>query len=167
MSTVSAGAGADCGGGVKPRQPALELGVELVCGGFWRLADRRPKTFALIARLKELGVRITLDDFGTGYSSAVMFPQYPSDIMKIDRSFVCRSLDGGRERAIMAAIIALAHAAGLTVVAEGVETRAQLELLRELGAEEIQGYFFSEPLPAADCEPFLRGRCDLVTGAAG
>jgi EAL domain-containing protein (putative c-di-GMP-specific phosphodiesterase class I) len=55
-------------------------------------------------------------------------------------------LDGGRERAIMAAIIALAHAAGLTVVAEGIETRAQLEFLHELGADEIQGYFFSRPL---------------------
>ena len=95
-----------------------------------------------------------------------MLLQYPFDTMKIDRSFVARSLDGGRERAIAAAIIALAHAAGLTVVAEGVETRAQLELLRELGADEIQGYFFSRPLPAAECEPYLGGRCDLVTGAA-
>jgi diguanylate cyclase (GGDEF)-like protein len=125
------------------------------------------QTARVIARLKRLGVRITLDDFGTGYSSALMLLQYPFDTMKIDRSFVSRSLDGGRERAIAAAIIALAHAAGLTVVAEGVETRAQLELLHELGADEIQGYFFSRPLAATDCEPFLRGRCDLVTGAAG
>ena len=123
-------------------------------------------TAAVIARLKELGVRITLDDFGTSYSSALMLLQYPFDTMKIDRSFVARSLDGARERAIMAAIIALAHAAGLTVVAEGVETRKQLELLHELGADEVQGYFFSEPLPAADCEPLLGGRCDLVTGVA-
>ena len=125
------------------------------------------QTARVIARLKKLGVRITLDDFGTGYSSALMLLQYPFDTMKIDRSFVSRCLDGGRERAIAAAIIALAHAAGLTVVAEGIETQAQLELLHELGADEIQGYFFSRPLPAADCEPFLRGRCDLVTGAAG
>jgi diguanylate cyclase (GGDEF)-like protein len=124
------------------------------------------QTARVIARLKKLGVRITLDDFGTGYSSALMLLQYPFDTMKIDRSFVSRSLDGGRERAIAAAIIALAHAAGLTVVAEGVETRAQLELLHELGVDEIQGYFFSRPLAATDCEPFLRGRCDLVTGAA-
>ena len=101
------------------------------------------QTARVIARLKKLGVRITLDDFGTGYSSALMLLQYPFDTMKIDRSFVARSLDGGRERAIAAAIIALAHAAGLTVVAEGVETQAQLELLHELGADEIQGYFFS------------------------
>ena len=125
------------------------------------------QTARVIARLKRLGVRITLDDFGTGYSSALMLLQYPFDTMKIDRSFVSRSLDGGRERAVAAAIIALAHAAGLTVVAEGVETRAQLELLHQLGADEIQGYFFSRPLAATDCEPFLRGRCDLVTGAAG
>jgi diguanylate cyclase (GGDEF)-like protein len=122
-------------------------------------------TAGVIGRLKKLGVRITLDDFGTGYSSALVLLQYPFDTLKIDRSFVNHGLDGQRERAIMAAIIALAHAAGLTVVAEGVETQAQLKLLHELGADEIQGYFFSRPLPAADCEPFLRGYCDLVTGA--
>ena len=125
------------------------------------------QTARVIARLKRLGVRITLDDFGTGYSSALMLLQYPFDTMKIDRSFVSRSLDGGRERAVAAAIIALAHAAGLTVVAEGVETRAQLELLHQLGADEIQGYFFSPPLAAAACEPFLRRCCDLATGATG
>jgi diguanylate cyclase (GGDEF)-like protein len=126
------------------------------------------QTARVIGRLKRLGVRITLDDYGSGYSSALMLLQYPFDTLKIDRFFVARSLNGQRDRAIMimAAIIDLAHAAGLTVVAEGVETRAQLELLHELGADEIQGYFFSRPLAATDCEPFLRGRCDLVTGAA-
>jgi EAL domain-containing protein (putative c-di-GMP-specific phosphodiesterase class I) len=65
---------------------------------------------------------------------------------------------------VTAALIALAHAAGMTVVAEGVETREQLFLLREIGADEIQGYFFSRPLPVSECEPFLRGRCDVERG---
>jgi EAL domain-containing protein (putative c-di-GMP-specific phosphodiesterase class I) len=57
-----------------------------------------------------------------------------------------------------------AHAAGMTVVAEGVETREQLRLMHELGADEVQGYFFSRPLPASECEPFLLGRCDVARG---
>jgi diguanylate cyclase (GGDEF)-like protein len=124
-------------------------------------------TAGVLGELHALGVRLTLDDFGTGYSSPLLVVQYPFDTLKIDRSFVMRVLDGRKERAVTAAIVALAHGAGMTVVAEGVETRAQLELLHELGADEIQGYFFSRPLAATDCEPFLRGRCDLVTGAAG
>ncbi len=69
-----------------------------------------------------------------------------------------RTVEDARERAITSAIIALGHAAGMTVVAEGVETAEQLFLLRDLGADEIQGYFFSRPVPADECEPFLAGR---------
>ena len=109
-------------------------------------------------------MRLTLDDFGTGYSSPLLVVQYPFDTLKIDRSFVMRVLDGQRERAVTAAIVTLAHGAGMTVVAEGVESREQLRLLRELGADEIQGYFFSPPLPVAECGPFLQGRCDVQGG---
>jgi len=90
--------------------------------------------------------------------------EYPFDTLKIDRSFVMRVVNGVKERMVTAAIIALAHAAGMTVVAEGVETREQLRLMHELGADEIQGYFFSRPLPASECEPFLLGRCDVARG---
>jgi EAL domain-containing protein (putative c-di-GMP-specific phosphodiesterase class I) len=90
--------------------------------------------------------------------------QYPFDTLKIDRSFVIRVLEGQKERAVTAAIVTLAHGAGMTVVAEGVESREQLRLLRELGADEIQGYFFSPPLPPPECRPFLQGRCDVQGG---
>ena len=121
-------------------------------------------TGRVIEKLKDLGVRITLDDFGTGYSSTLLLAQYPFDTLKIDRSFVARISDGLKGRALTAAVIAQAHAVGQTVVAEGVETHAQLALLRELGADEIQGFFFAPPLPVEECEPFLLGRCDLQTG---
>ena len=121
-------------------------------------------TSRVIEKLKELGVRVTLDDFGTGYSSTLLLAQYPFDTLKIDRSFVACIFDSPKERALTAAIISLAHVVGMTVVAEGVETHAQLTLLRELGADEIQGFFFSRPVPPQECEPFLRGRCDLQTG---
>ena len=121
-------------------------------------------TGRVIGKLKDLGVRVTLDDFGTGYSSTLLLAQYPFDTLKIDRSFVMRIFDGPKERALTAAIVALAHAVGMTVVAEGVETHEQLTLLRELGADEIQGFFFAQPLPVEGCEPFLSGRCDVQTG---
>ncbi|MFA4966582.1 MAG: phosphodiesterase, partial [Thermoleophilia bacterium] len=127
------------------------------------IADEATMAGAL-AELRALGVRLTLDDFGTGYSAAMLLVQYPFDTLKIDRSFVIRVLDGERQRAVTAAIISLAHAAGLTVVAEGVETREQLRAMHEIGADEIQGYYFSQPVSAAACGPFLTGRCAVETG---
>ena len=121
-------------------------------------------TAGVVEQLHALGVRLTLDDFGTGYSSPLLVVQYPFDTLKVDRSFVIRVLEGRKERAVTAAIVALAHGAGMTVVAEGVESHEQLRLLCDLGADEIQGYFFSAPLPVAECEPFLQGRCDLQGG---
>lgn len=127
------------------------------------IADE-PTTARALEQLHALGVRITLDDFGTGYSSALLLVLYPFDTLKIDRSFVMRVVNGVKERMVTSAIVELAHAAGMTVVAEGVETLEQLRLMHDLGADEIQGYFFSRPLPASECEPFLLGRCDVARG---
>jgi diguanylate cyclase (GGDEF)-like protein len=93
--------------------------------------------------LKHLGVRLTLDDFGTGYSSLRMLADYPFDTVKIDRSFVRRLCEDVKGRALIEAIVCLAHSLGMTVVAEGVETQEELALLRELGADEIQAFFIS------------------------
>ena len=123
-----------------------------------------PTTARALEQLHALGVRITLDDFGTGYSSALLLVEYPFDTLKIDRSFVTRVANGVKERMVTAAIIELAHAAGMTVVAEGVETREQLRLMHELGADEIQGYFFSWPVPVSESDPFLQKRCDVERG---
>ena len=90
--------------------------------------------------------------------------EYPFDTLKIDRSFVMRVVNGVKERMVTAAIVELAHAAGMTVVAEGVETLEQLRLMHELGADDIQGFYFARPLPVEDCEPFLSGRCDVARG---
>jgi CheY-like chemotaxis protein len=101
--------------------------------------------------LKDLGVRIGVDDFGTGYSSLTYLQRFPVDTLKVDRSFVdgLASQSGARgDRAIVAGVIDLAHAFGLTTVAEGVETEDQLAVLRSLGCEQAQGYLWSEPLPA-------------------
>jgi diguanylate cyclase (GGDEF)-like protein len=105
--------------------------------------------------LKKLGVRLSMDDFGTGYSSLNYLKRFPIDRIKIDQSFVRDVTRESDDAAIAAAIIAMAHSLQLTVVAEGVETTAQLEFLRAQRCDEMQGYLFSPPLPAEDFQRLL------------
>ena len=104
----------------------------------------------VLARIRDLGVRISIDDFGTGYSSLSYIATLPIHALKIDRSFVLNMMREPRHRAVVAAAISLAHSLQLKVVAEGIETAEQAEALAELGCDELQGYFFSRPLPAGE-----------------
>ena len=106
-----------------------------------------------LAALRNLGVRLAIDDFGTGYSSLAQLQKLTLDTLKIDRSFVSRLGESADAEAIVTSIIAMAHAVKLTVVAEGVETKEQLELLRELGCDQAQGYYFGKPAPAHELWP--------------
>ncbi len=111
----------------------------------------------VLRKLGEMGVHISIDDFGTGYSSLSYLKRFPIHTLKIDRSFV-RDLPGNSDDAsIVSAIVALGHNLRLKVVAEGVESEAQLKLLRSLGTDEFQGYLRSKPLSAGDFERFLVG----------
>ena len=111
---------------------------------------------AVIGKLKELkalGVQLSIDDFGTGYSSLSYLRRFPIDRIKIDQSFT-REVDTSPDAAAIArAVIQLGHALGLLVIAEGVETRDQLEFLTKLHCDEYQGYYFGRPVPA---ESFVR-----------
>ena len=100
----------------------------------------------ILMRLKELGIGLCIDDFGTGYSSLSRLHEFPIDTLKIDRSFVSRLGGDAQHRATIQTIVALAHSLNMDVVAEGVETLQQLELLQQLNCEYIQGYLFSQPL---------------------
>jgi diguanylate cyclase (GGDEF)-like protein/PAS domain S-box-containing protein len=109
----------------------------------------------ILNQLHELGVRIALDDFGTGYSNLSYLSRLPIHTLKIDKSFVQRAPGDSNDAEIVRAIIMLADALGLQVLAEGIETREQLELLRQYGCRKGQGYYFARPLPAGDIPPLL------------
>jgi diguanylate cyclase (GGDEF)-like protein/PAS domain S-box-containing protein len=121
---------------------------------------------AVLARLRSVGVAVTLDDFGTGYSSLSQLRELPISRLKIDRSFVSEIERNESSAAIVCAVIDLAHAVGVGVVAEGVETREQLEFLRRFHCGEAQGFLLAGPMPADRCEAVLRrGGAKDVCGA--
>ena len=116
--------------------------------------------------IKQMGVRIAIDDFGTGYSSLAQVKRFPIDALKVDRSFIRDVSSDGKDRAITEAIIAIGRTLHLTVVAEGVETAEQQTVLRDHGCDEIQGYYFSKPVPPAEVSVLLRRHLGPPPGVA-
>ena len=114
------------------------------------LADNPREVSALLEKLRQSGVRIAIDDFGTGYSSMSVLGELPTDVLKIDRSFVMESASQRSSRSVIEAIISIAHVLGKVTVAEGVETSEQARTLRQLGCDYAQGFFFAKPVPAKD-----------------
>jgi diguanylate cyclase (GGDEF)-like protein len=127
------------------------------------LLQNSEATLAILHELRANGVRISLDDFGTGYSSLSYLRSFPFDKIKIDRSFVNELATRNDSMAIVRAVTGLGKSLGITTTAEGVETDAQLELLRREGCTQAQGYLFSKPRPAAEVENMLaRSRASAV-----
>lgn len=126
--------------GLAPTQLELEIteGTAMV---------NQQHTLELLGRFKQLGCMLALDDFGTGYSSLAYLKRFPLDVMKIDQSFVRHILSDKEDRAIVHAIITLAHHLGMKVIAEGVEQAAQQQLLASMGCELVQGYLHGRPMP--------------------
>jgi len=114
------------------------------------------KSIAILEQLSAMGVLVSVDDFGTGYSSMSYLRRFPIDKLKIDRVFIDEIVSRQEDASIVRAIVSLAHSLRLKVVAEGVETPAQLDFLKTAGCDEYQGYHFSRPLPATDFERLIR-----------
>jgi diguanylate cyclase (GGDEF)-like protein/PAS domain S-box-containing protein len=118
--------------------------------------------------LSAAGVTIALDDFGTGYASLAHLKRFPVNVIKIDRSFVSRLETDAGDAAIVKAVLSMGHSLGITVVAEGVETAAQVALLREQGCNLVQGYHFGHPMPAKDVSQFITSwanGCPMIPAA--
>jgi diguanylate cyclase len=113
------------------------------------------RTSSRLEALRWLGVSVSVDDFGAGQSSLAYLLRLPVDVLKVDRSFVAAMHASGSEARVVPAMVALAHALGLSVVAEGVETPAQLDALSQLGCERLQGYLLGRPVPAEDVRRWL------------
>jgi diguanylate cyclase (GGDEF)-like protein len=134
--------------GIDPEDLDLELTESTIM-------DHLEETTETLRKLKEMGTHISIDDFGTGYSSLMYLKTFPIDTLKIDKSFVDNVTTDPDDLAIAQAIISMAHSLKLEVVAEGVETKAQLEVLRAHGCDIIQGYLYSKPIPVAEVPALL------------
>ena len=135
--------------------PANRLELELTESV---LMDNPVEAAASLQQFRQLGVNLAIDDFGTGYSSLSYLKRLPITMLKIDKEFIDDLATDADDAAITSTIIAMGHSLGLLVVAEGVETHAQLTLLRESGCDEIQGYWLARPMPAEDVLAFLGER---------
>lgn len=134
--------------------PANTLKLEITEGV---LMDNPETAATMLHQLRKLGIRLSIDDFGTGYSSLSYLHRFPLDTLKVDQSFVRRMNEEGENAEIVRTIVALARNLNMDVIAEGIETRAQMEQLREMQCESGQGYYFSRPLPAPDAEALISG----------
>jgi EAL domain-containing protein (putative c-di-GMP-specific phosphodiesterase class I) len=136
--------------GLPPQYLELELTESI-------LMENVEANLAQLQQLKALGVSIALDDFGTGASSLAYLKDFPVDSVKLCQSFVINLPTNDDDRAIASAVISLAQGMHLTSVAEGVENEQQAAFLRERKCDYLQGYLFSQALPAEEMEHFLRG----------
>jgi diguanylate cyclase len=137
--------------GLQPRHVVIELTESVV------MSDAH-RSFDTLEELDRLGFKVAVDDFGTGYSSMSYLKRLPVDKLKVDRSFVSDLGASPKSDSIVKAIISLAHGLGMTVVAEGVETKTQRDLLAEFGCDQFQGYLFSRPRHAADIVELLKAK---------
>jgi EAL domain-containing protein (putative c-di-GMP-specific phosphodiesterase class I) len=136
------------GAGLEARHLQLEVTESMIMYEAERVT-------ASLERLKDMGLELAIDDFGTGYSSLSYLKRFPIDRLKIDKSFVRDVTADTDDEAIIGAIIALTRKLGLRTMAEGVETREQLEFLRDQGCDEVQGFLLSRPLAPTDCATLL------------
>jgi EAL domain-containing protein (putative c-di-GMP-specific phosphodiesterase class I) len=131
-----------------------------------KLMTQLERALETLTQLRDIGVGISVDDFGTGYSSLSYLSTLPISSLKVDRSFVNHMMNATQDAEIVRAIISLGNALGKTVIAEGIETPAQLAQLRARGCRFGQGYFLAPPMPADEALQLLRAERDMAISAA-
>jgi EAL domain-containing protein (putative c-di-GMP-specific phosphodiesterase class I) len=135
--------------------PGDAIAVEITEG---LLLDASSAVTLKLIELRDAGIRVSLDDFGTGYSSLSYLQRFEIDYIKIDQSFVRHLIPASTDLALCKAIIVMAHELGMKVIAEGIETASQRDLLASAGCDYGQGYLFARPMPAKEFETFLAQR---------
>jgi EAL domain-containing protein (putative c-di-GMP-specific phosphodiesterase class I) len=135
--------------GLRPELLELELTESMVI-------QNTERAGRVLAEIKKMGVRLAIDDFGVGYSSLTHLKRFPIDTLKVDRSFIRDLPQNAEDKALTEAIIAMGKSLNLTVVAEGVETQEQQTFLRDRACDEMQGFFFSKPIPSGEFAELLR-----------
>jgi EAL domain-containing protein (putative c-di-GMP-specific phosphodiesterase class I) len=145
--------------GLSPEHFELELTESILMGGV-------DTTLATLNNLAEFGLKLSIDDFGTGYSSLSYLKRFPLHRLKIDQSFVRDITHDANDAAIVKTIIGMAKSLNLEVIAEGVETQEQAEFLQRAGCDEIQGYYFSPPVPASEFATMLHVQVSMDELAA-
>jgi EAL domain-containing protein (putative c-di-GMP-specific phosphodiesterase class I) len=144
--------------GLSPEEYMLEVTESAYCENMERLIE-------VIENLRKKGFRIEMDDFGSGYSSLNMITTLPIDILKIDMSFVRNMEKDERNLKLVELVAGIAKFLKIPAVAEGVETQSQLDTLKGMGCQIIQGYFFSKPVPPKDFVPFIENELERRRGA--
>ena len=134
--------------GIPPKQLEIEITESILIESAEKAAD-------CLNELKDMGIRIAIDDFGTGYSSLSYLNSFPSDILKIDKSFIDKMNDSDSSEKYVEAIISLAHVLDLEVIAEGVEEPEQLKTLSNIHCDYIQGFIWGKPLTQDEAEKLL------------
>ncbi|MCR5015886.1 MAG: bifunctional diguanylate cyclase/phosphodiesterase [Ruminococcus sp.] len=135
--------------GVSPKNLEIEITESI-------MIDSVDKALQVINEIEAMGIKIAIDDFGTGYSSLSYLNRFPADLLKIDKSFIDKMNSGDSPKQYVAAIIAIGHIMGFSVISEGVEEEAQIATLKEIGCDYIQGFVWGRPLPADQAEELVR-----------
>lgn len=139
--------------GIDPAYLEFELTERIIM-------ENAEETIRILHEIKEIGIRLSIDDFGTGYSSLEYLKRMPIDMLKVAQSFTCDIADNADDAAIASAVINIAKSLNIDVIAEGVETKAQLQILKKLKCNKIQGFYVSKALPPAEVEEYLKkGLC--------
>ena len=134
--------------GVNPK----DINLEITETG---IMEAPKSAMVMLKKIKKLGIDVSLDDFGTGYSSLSYLHSFPTDILKIDRSFVSNIHEDEESLEIVKAIVVLAKSLNLKIIAEGIETPEQYEILRDLGCDQAQGFLFASPLSEERCQSLI------------